>query len=376
MSYARNRLSTFIARFLLLAAIVCGLAAPSFALLPVNPTTFVASPPPAAGPIGFAYAGNKFVGSILDTFPQTGVNLLYSTNLIGGNVQLFGGGAPALAASYGQEHYVAASIGQGGFASGDVYVAAGNNIVHYDNLGNYVGLVVTGSSGPFIDGDVRGITFDSTGSFGGDMLVTTHTGHVYTITSTGTLTQIGFVPLAVPIVGSPNIGQDTEGLDVVPTTSGWGTLNGALFVASENSGEIHAILPTNTPGTPGFLVTTIASAEQVSYVPTLGGNVLEGMYSADYKALDVLHAPSANFSGLVGDIIVTTESAGTIYAIDPTFASTLVGNFPGTVHQPEDGVFVTAGMLVGNPDAPEPTTLAVLALGSLTLLTTRRRSRA
>src|ERR1035437_3111600 len=126
MSYLHSRRPAFIASSLLLATIIGGLAAP---VLAVSPAPFVSSPvnyagtPPASGPVGFTYAGNKFVGSVLDD--GTGNKLLYSTNLTGGNVQLFGGGAPALAASFGLEHYVSASIGLGGFANGDVYVAAG-----------------------------------------------------------------------------------------------------------------------------------------------------------------------------------------------------------------------------------------------------------
>src|SRR2546422_3586929 len=64
----------------------------------------------SGGTIGFAYAGNKFVGSV----QGNGTNLLYSTDLNGGSVALFAPGV-SLAASPSGEHFVASSLGLGGF---------------------------------------------------------------------------------------------------------------------------------------------------------------------------------------------------------------------------------------------------------------------
>src|ERR1700676_1149227 len=62
-------------------------------------------PPMTQGTVGFAYAGNKFVGSVL----QNGTGSLYSTDLNGGNVQAF---APAVSLTRTtSEHFVAASFG-------------------------------------------------------------------------------------------------------------------------------------------------------------------------------------------------------------------------------------------------------------------------
>jgi hypothetical protein len=67
--------------------------------------------------IGFAYAGNKFVGSI----ERDGTDVLFQTNLIGGGVTAF---APtvSLAATSASEHFVTSSLGLGGFPSRDIYV--------------------------------------------------------------------------------------------------------------------------------------------------------------------------------------------------------------------------------------------------------------
>lgn len=353
MSKLRNMASAWSARISLLALL--GLAVPCHA---VTPLPFTPNNPLGGAPIGFAYAGNKFVGTILDN--GTGQNLLYSTNLTGTGVTPF---APAviLNPNYGQEHYVSSSLGLGGFPNRDVYVASGNNIDHISNTGTPLGLVV-GGSGLGINGDVRGITFDAVGTFGYNMIVTTHTGYVYKIDNAGNPTQLAYT------------GEDTEGLDIAPVGPGahWGSLDGALFVASEGTGTVRAIKPTNAPGSPGTTVAFVPSAEQLDFVPlNLGasGSPLEGMYSANY-ALDVLKAPYTDFTGYLGDIIVTGETTSAISRVNAPFSVSNVGSFP---NQPEDGLFVTAAIIAG-ADTPEPATLGLLVTGGLALLGRRRRA--
>jgi len=369
MSLSLNRLSVCLAYVTALALIVCGLAAPAYAAFPVNPVPFVTNPP-TGGPIGFSYAGNKFVGTVLDTIPQPGINLLYSTNLNGTGVAPFGNLASppvVLAPTFGREHYVSSSLnaGQGGFPINDIYVASGNNIIHISNDGltNYG--PIFGSSTGGITGDVRGITFDATGAWGGDMLVTTHDGYVYRVNSSYVPTQIAF----------EGTGIDTEGLDVCPLgATQWSGLTGNLFVASEGTGLIHAIKPGQPSSFAGTVVASgITTAEQLSFVPmNLGasGSPLEGMYSANWNAslgVNVLHAPASDFTGMQGDLIVTGEGTGNINGITAPFTSSQVGQF---TFQPEDGVFVTADIISG----PEPTSLVLLSLGGFALITRRRRA--
>src|SRR5437867_2212437 len=148
----------------------------------------------SGGTIGFAYAGNKFVGSV----EGDGPNLLYSTDLNGGSVALF---APSVSldASPAGEHFVASSLGLGGFPSRDIYVAEGTGIRHITNDGTSDDVFVSG-----LASNVRGILFDAIGTFGHDMLVTTDAGHVYRIDSGGVATLLA------------TIGPDTEGLDIAP----------------------------------------------------------------------------------------------------------------------------------------------------------------
>ena len=82
----------------------------------LNFSTFVSGPSIAAvvggnSTIGFAYAGNKFVGSVYFN-PQ-----LYATDLNGGNVVKFGAPEPVFT---GGETYVTSSLGIGGFGTRDV----------------------------------------------------------------------------------------------------------------------------------------------------------------------------------------------------------------------------------------------------------------
>ncbi len=328
--------------------ILSAFAAPGQAV--ITPTAFTPNNPIAGAPIGWAFAGNKFVGTVLGD----GANRMYSTDLNGQNVQPFGG-TVNLAADFGQEHYVSSSVGLGGFPVGDIYVASGNNIQHITNAGVAdPGLFLNGSSGGF-NGLVRGITFDSVGTFGFDMIVTTHNGFVYTVDSSGNINQIA------------STGEDTEGLDIAPSSGAWASKAGFLFVASENSGSIRSI----KPGV--FTMTTeatVPSAEELDFVPTnlgITNNPLEGLYGGNYNN-NVVKAGASQFAGLQGDIIVTGETNQNIYDVNGVNSVSVVGAFP---NQPEDGLFVTADML-HNDNVPEPTTLTLITLTALPLLTRRR----
>ena len=139
-----------------------------------------------------------------------GLNVLYRTDLTGGSVQLF---APtvAIASNPSSEHFVASSLGLGGFANRDVYVASGAGIVHVDHAGASGSPLITsvgGVPGSTLASAVRGILFDAIGTFGNDMLVTTIGGQIYRVDSTGAGTLFG------------SGGEDTEGL----TSRPWGRL--------------------------------------------------------------------------------------------------------------------------------------------------------
>jgi hypothetical protein len=302
-------------------------------------------------PIGFAYAGNKFVGSNYFN------NQLYQTDLTGGNVQAFGAAIPFTAGT--GEIYVSSSLGLGGFGLRDVFAGSQfeGNVYRFSNDGSTQSLFASG-----LVGGVRGIAFDPFGGYGNNMLVTTSVGNVYTVNSTGASTLLA------------NVGGDAEGLDFAPQQFG-NISSGTLVVVSEGTGRLNAI---TSGGAMTDLGLQFNAPEMLSFVPTnlgLSGNPLEGFYAANY-ATNVIKAGVSQFSSLLGDAVITEETSHQMYRISwngttSSFDKTWIGAFP---NQPEDGIFVTSAILNPGSVVPEPETYAMLLAGlGLLGFTARRR---
>lgn len=296
--------------------------------------------------IAFNFAGNKFVGSV---YLGTDNNQLYSTNLTGGNVTQFGSPIPGASG----EVVVGASLGNGGFAVGNTYAGseANGQIYHFANSGGSPTLFTTL---PASAGVVRQIFFDPGSTFGGDMLVTTTSGNIYKVNSSGTPTLLA------------SVGEDTEGMDIAPGS--WGKYAGDLLVGSEGSGTLRLISPGGTV-TVVKSVGSFPGAETVSAIPlTLNSSdPLQGFYVSNYPN-NIQFAPASQFvtQGLLGDVIVTDEFGGST-AWDVHFDST-TGTFTSApftftgnaITQFEDGIFVTPER-IAETGVPEPSTL--LSLG-------------
>lgn len=327
---------------------ICLLYGANALAAPVSFNSFIGST--GGSPIGFSYAGNKFVGSNYFN------NQLYQTDLNGGNRQTFGSALPIASGAIG-EIYVSSSLGLGGFGSSaarDVYVGseAAGSIYKFSNDGLTQTLFASG-----LTGGVRGIAFDPYGTYGNNMIVTTNAGNVYSINSSGAQTLLA------------NVGGDAEGLDFTPQAFG-NIAAGTLVVVSEGTGKLTAIDGTGTKADLGL---KFGTPEMLSFVPLnlgVSGNSLEGFYAANYTT-NVIKADASQFTAYKGDAVITDETNHNMYHIywDGTkFVSDVIGQFP---NQPEDGIFVTAAILkpgctvnnsCGN-SVPEPSTLALLGLG-------------
>jgi hypothetical protein len=298
--------------------------------------------------IGFAFAGNKFVGSL---YPSN--NQLYQTDLNGGAVKPFG--APIPGAS--NELYVSSSLGLGGFASRDVYASGGpgKGLYRIKNDGSSQGVFTVSGATSLNSEYVKGIAFDPYGNYGHDMLVSTDQGNLYRVTATGVASLLANIP-----------GQVLEGIDFAP--AGFGPLGGQVVVASESANTLFAVttnhVVTNMDSVFGV---HIGEAEELGFVPLdLGlGGPLEGFYAAAYPGGGIQKADASEFSGLLGDAIVTGEFGSSsdpvtgVHWDGTKYVLTALGNLPG---QAEDGIFVTQAIIHGG-DVPEPATLGLMLAG-------------
>jgi len=305
-------------------------------------TIFVGGYPLGAIPTGFAFAGNKFVGAVADS--RTNTDYLFSTDLNGGHVQRFAPNLNLPGPNPDGEHCVAGSLGLGGFPKWDIYVAAGDGVLHITNDGTTSDMFVTSLAGP-----VRSIRFDAVGTFGHDMLVSTHGGQVYRVNGSGIPTLL------------VSLGGDIEAMDVAPIGAGFGGYDGQLIAATEALGGIFAISPS---GAVTKLQQVFFPIESINFVPmNVGesGSLVEGLYIADYPS-DIVKASANQFSAFKGDAIISDEvhiqEVFRMHWNGSAFEISLIGSSStGATSNAEAGIFVTPAMITNGSGCPviEPT---------------------
>jgi hypothetical protein len=197
------------------------------------------------------------------------------------------------------EPYIAVSSGLGGFPPGKVYVVVRQRIWQISANGSNAKVFkkIAGLSA-----GNNGITFDTVGTFGFNMIITDRRGPVWTVTSSGVATQIVDVMAQI------------EGPAVAPST--FGNFGGQLLIASEFTGNVLAIDPTT------FTISTVGSWDSAEGVDMIPPTVCEFGASggAYFVAMEdenqIVTFPALDFAGLEGQALATSELTTSIGVSD------------------------------------------------------------
>jgi hypothetical protein len=258
------------------------------------------------------------------------------------------------------EFYPAVSPGLGGFTAGDVYVSQGQSVVHIPAGGGSATTFVSGLNATDTE---SGITFDSVGTFCHDLIVVGQNGGINLITSGGavvnyaTITGVDLESVAVaPLSFSPYggwliVGNDLGSVLAVPPPASCPAAAPKSAVAAvdisnqSNGGQTH--------GGPEGLASVPPSASICQFGHSTGGGFVGGsLFSVTYTSdvalgklinpYQIVAYPPSDFSGLIGDVVVSDEFANTS-TLAPGVTSTAFDNRSGAPFfvQQEGLTFVT-----------------------------------
>jgi List-Bact-rpt repeat protein len=162
---------------------------------------------------------------------------------------------------------------------------------------------------------------------GGDLIVTTRAGDVWRVTSAGVATEV-----------ASSFGQALEGPTTVPDNPArYGPWAGQILVSDETNGVIWSIDPTTGITGRWDGGGAFGSAEGVHVVPPN-----QNFFGVDFADGTLQGAAASQFTGVVGDVVLATESPGKL--LDITWNGTSfesydlltadVGQWEGTTFAP------------------------------------------
>ena len=256
------------------------------------------------GPIGVAVSSNQLLVSEwcnpqIDSISDTGVVTPYAA-------------IPPYAPNPGIciERYMAFSPGANGWPSADNLFVTSDNIIYQVGPGGAPVTTFATIPPAGCDDPSRaihsGMTFDTVGTFGHDMIVTCVNGSVYRISSGGSVSTVA------------NTGLYLEGPAVVP--SGFGSLGGQIWAGNEDNDSVVAI------STVGVVTPVVAfkAPEDLEVVPSnpcnfgnSGGSMFGAMYDSNTSTHDVWKWAASDLAPQAGKVLVTSEGNGGTAVITP-----------------------------------------------------------
>ena len=189
--------------------------------------------------------------------------------------------------------YPAVSPGFAFFAKGEVFLTQGPYVFEVGPKGGSMSLFTTVSAFGTNPNQPTGITFDTVGTFGFQMVLSGGpTGTILTVSSTAGQTVVG------------SVGYPVEGPAVAPLT--FGAYAGDVLVGTGAANTMAAVTPAGGVTT----VTSWPGAWSVSTVPatTCSFDGTDSYFVADESAGAVYAFPSSDFTSLAGDALVTSDS--------------------------------------------------------------------
>jgi hypothetical protein len=145
---------------------------------------------------------------------------------------------------------------------------------------------------PLQTGDtINGLFQDRFCSWDGDLIVTSRSGNVWRVTGTGAVTFVGATPAGAGIL---------EGPTTVPVDSAkYGPWSGTILAADENLAAIWSIDEAGN-------FTAYRLVTQAESIRVIEPN--QNFFGVNYGGSSLMGASAAQFTGIVGDILVAGET--------------------------------------------------------------------